>query len=30
MTALTHDFVNASEADSPLDIVPVAGRIAAS
>ena len=29
MTALTHDFVNASEADSPLDIVPVAGRIGA-
>lgn len=29
MTALTHDFVNASEADSPLDIAPVAGRIGA-
>ena len=29
MTALTHDFVNASEADSPLDIIPVAGRIGA-
>ncbi|QZP08442.1 TauD/TfdA family dioxygenase [Caenibius sp. WL] len=29
MTALTHDFVNASEADSPLDIVPAAGRIGA-
>ena len=29
MTVLTHDFVNAREADSPLDIVPVAGRIGA-
>ncbi|AZI37925.1 putative alkylsulfatase [Caenibius tardaugens NBRC 16725] len=29
MTVLTHDFVNARETDSPLDIVPVAGRIGA-
>ncbi len=29
MTALVHRFVNASEADSTLDIVPVAGRIGA-
>ncbi len=29
MTVITHDFVNAREADSPLDIVPVAGRIGA-
>lgn len=29
MTLLTHDFVNAREAESPLDIVPVAGRIGA-
>ncbi|RJF85811.1 TauD/TfdA dioxygenase family protein [Sphingomonas cavernae] len=29
MTVLTHDFINAREAESPLDIVPVAGRIGA-
>ncbi len=29
MTALIHKFVNAREADGPLDIVPVAGRIGA-
>lgn len=29
MTLVKHDFVNAGDADSPLDIVPVAGRIGA-
>lgn len=29
MTVLTHDFVNARAAESPLEIVPVAGRIGA-
>lgn len=29
MTVLTHQFVNAQEAESPLDIIPVAGRIGA-
>jgi len=29
MTQLTHDFVNAAEVDSLLDVVPVAGRIGA-
>jgi len=29
MTVLTHDFVNARQTESPLDIVPVAGRIGA-
>jgi alpha-ketoglutarate-dependent sulfate ester dioxygenase len=29
MTALTHNFVNAREDNSPLDITPVAGRIGA-
>lgn len=29
MTVLTHDFVNARATESPLDIVPVAGRIGA-
>lgn len=29
MTSLTHDFVNAAEVDSLLDVVPVAGRIGA-
>ena len=29
MTVLTHQFINAHEAEGPLDIVPVAGRIGA-
>lgn len=29
MTILTQEFINAAEADGPLDIVPVAGRIGA-
>lgn len=29
MTALIHDFVNAKDADGPLDVVPVGGRIGA-
>lgn len=29
MTVLTHKFLNAADAESPLDIVPVAGRIGA-
>lgn len=29
MTVLTHEFHNAADAESPLDIVPVAGRIGA-
>jgi taurine dioxygenase len=29
MTSLTHDFVNAAEVDTLLDVVPVAGRIGA-
>ncbi|MBB5684701.1 TauD/TfdA dioxygenase family protein [Sphingobium boeckii] len=29
MSVLTHQFINAHEAESPLDIVPVAGRIGA-
>ena len=29
MTVLTHTFLNAADAESPLDIVPVAGRIGA-
>lgn len=29
MTIVNHDFVNAGDAESPLDIVPVAGRIGA-
>lgn len=29
MTALVHEFLNATDAESPLDIVPVAGRIGA-
>jgi len=30
MTALIHHFDNVTDADSPLDIVPVAGRIGAT
>ena len=29
MTDQIHNFINAKDADSPLDIIPVAGRIGA-